>query len=268
MAYQLNNRALVRLSGVDAESFLQAQLGNDITKLGTDMVQLSAYCQHQGKILALFWVIREGGGFLLSFPIDLLNTIIPRLKMFVLMSDVIITDISNKYKQIGHIDGNFDNTYTINKQLSVELIALDKATRIEFSDQNEWHKACIKALLPEVFYKTTGLFVPQMLNLDIDEIGVNFSKGCYPGQEIVARLQYLGKAKRRLFAFKCFTPIEVGDLLHCASSKSHKLSGIVVSQVKCEAEFLCLATLEVKHKDDIIKLNSADGVVLTRIKNE
>ena len=101
MAYQLNDRALLRLSGSDAEGFLQAQLGNDITQLKCKSVQLSAYCQHQGKILALFWVMRDADDFLLSFPSDLVESLLPRLKMFVLMSDVAIEDISNKYIQIG-----------------------------------------------------------------------------------------------------------------------------------------------------------------------
>ena len=268
MAYKLNNRALLRLSGSDAEGFLQAQLSNDIVKLDSSMAQLSAYCQHQGKILALFWVMRQADDFLLSFPADLLEAVLPRLKMFVLMSDVVIEDVTNECTQVGHIDTVQDNTYRINQRLSVEIIVADNVTNIEFSNQDEWTKVCIETDLPEVVYATAELFVPQMLNLDIDEIGVNFTKGCYPGQEVVARLHYLGKAKRRLFAFECTASLAIGDLLYCEYSKSAKASGIVVSQVKSEAEFLCLATLEVAHKDDLITLNSADGATLTRIQHE
>jgi len=268
MQIQLNNRALIKLSGGEAESFLQNQLSNDIKKLDDASVQLSAYCQHQGKMLALFWVVRQGDVFLLSFPSDLLEALLPRLKMFVLMSDVVIEDVSVQYTQIGHIDASVDNAYTINQRLSVEIVASDKAESIDCSQQDEWDRICIETCLPEVVKATTETFVPQMLNLDIDEIGVNFSKGCYPGQEVVARLHYLGKAKRRLFAFKSKSSMTAGDLLYCESSSSAKASGIVVSQVKYEADFLCLATFEVAHKDDCITLNSADGAVLTRIEHE
>jgi hypothetical protein len=268
MPYQLTNRALFKLSGTDAENFLQAQLSNDITKLDDNRVQLSAYCQHQGKILALFWVMRDGDDFLLSFSLDLLEVILPRLKMFVLMSDVVIEDITNAFTQVGHIDAAIDNTYLINQRLSVEIVVSDNTTNTEFSNQDEWTKACIETALAEVTHATSEKFVPQMLNLDIDEIGVNFTKGCYPGQEVVARLHYLGKAKRRLFEFKSSEPLSVGDSLYCESSKSAKASGIVVSHIKYEAEFYSLATLEVAHKDDLITLNGVDGATLTRIEHE
>ena len=268
MAYQLTNRYLLKLRGADAERFLQAQLSNDITKLDHNKVQLSTYCQHQGKILALFWVMRDGDDFLLSFPADLIETLLPRLKMFVLMSDVVIEDITNEYVQVGHVDASIENSYCINERLSVEIVVPIDAANIKFSNQDEWAKACIETALPEVTLVTAEKLVPQMLNLDIDEIGVNFTKGCYPGQEVVARLHYLGKAKRRLFAFKSSKPLSVGDSLYCESSKSAKASGIVVSQVKSNSEFLCLATLEVAHKDDLITLNGVDGATLTRIEHE
>ena len=268
MPILLKNRALLKLSGSEAKFFLQNQLSNDIEKLDETSVQLSAYCQHQGKMLVLFWVMCQGSDFILSFPDDLLDTILPRLKMFVLMSDVVIDDISNEFVQVGHIDATADGTYSINQRLAVEMVTLSDAANIEFSDRDEWDKVCIDTVLPEVVHATSEKLVPQMLNLDIDEIGVNFSKGCYPGQEVVARLHYLGKAKRRLFKFIANEPLSVGDSLYCESSRSAKASGVVISQVKCDSEFLCLATLEVAHKDDLITLNSADGATLTRIEHE
>ena len=75
MFFHLNNRALLKISGNDAKSFLQSQLSNDINKIDYSNIQLNAYCQHQGKILALFWVIRSDDSFLLSFPLDLLDII-------------------------------------------------------------------------------------------------------------------------------------------------------------------------------------------------
>jgi len=268
MIIHLKNRALLKLSGSENEAFLQAQLSNDISKLDDSSVQLNAYCQHQGKILALFWVIRAGDDFLLSFPIDLLGSIKSRLQMYVLMTDVKITDVTDQYLQIGLIGESQKDSFSINDQLSLILTDPKSLSKFEFTSEDYWGKACIESFIPEINSITTETFVPQMLNLDINEIGVNFSKGCFPGQEVVARLHYLGKSKRRLFAFKSDSPLSIGDTLHCAQSKSAKASGNVVSQVKFEADFYCLATLEVIHKDDKITINNDHGSALIRIHNE
>jgi len=269
MLIHLNNRALLKITGSENETFLQSQLSNDISKLDYSSVQLNAYCQHQGKILALFWVIRIADDFLLSFPLDLLDLIKARLQMFILMSDVKITDVTEQYLQIGAIDESLKNSYIINDYLSLILKDSKESSTFKFRSQEYqeyWDKACIDSFLPEVSITSTEAYIPQMLNLDINEIGVNFSKGCFPGQEVVARLHYLGKVKRRLFAFKSDSPLSIGESLYCAESKSSKATGSVVSQVKFGADFYCLATLEVKHKDDKITISNDQGPTLIRIK--
>ena len=268
MIILLKDRALLKLSGSENEAFLQAQLSNDISKLDDSSVQLNAYCQHQGKILALFWVIRAGDDFLLSFPIDLLDSIKARLQMYVLMADVKITDVTEQYLQMGLIGKSQKDSFTINEQLSLILADPKNLSKFDLTSQDYWDKACIDSFLPEVDITSTETYIPQMLNLDINEVGVNFSKGCFPGQEVVARLHYLGKAKRRLFVFKSDSPLSIGDTLHCAESKSAKASGSVVSQVKFGADFYCLATLEVENKDNKITINNDQGPTLTRIHNE
>jgi len=268
MIIHLKNRALLKLSGSENETFLQAQLSNDISKLDNSSVQLNAYCQHQGKILALFWVIRVGDDFLLSFPLDLLDSMKARLQMFVLMADVKITDVTEQYLQIGLIGKSQKDSFTINKQLSLILADPKNLSKFDLTSQDYWDKACIDSFLPDVDITSTETYIPQMLNLDINEVGVNFSKGCFPGQEVVARLHYLGKAKRRLFAFKSDSPLSIGDILHCAESKSAKASGSVVSRVKFGANFYCLATLEVENKDNKITIHNDQGPTLIRIHNE
>jgi len=268
MIILLKDRALLKLSGSENEAFLQAQLSNDISKLDDSSVQLNAYCQHQGKILALFWVIRAGDDFLLSFPIDLLDSIKARLQMYVLMADVKITDVTEQYLQMGLIGKSQKDSFTINEQLSLILADPKNLSKFDLTSQDHWDKACIDSFLPEVDITSTETYIPQMLNLDINEVGVSFSKGCFPGQEVVARLHYLGKAKRRLFAFKSDSPLSIGDILHCAESKSAKASGSVVSRVKFGADFYCLATLEVENKDNKITINNDQGPTLIRIHNE
>jgi tRNA-modifying protein YgfZ len=272
MFFHLKNRSLLKVSGADAETFLQGQLSNDISKLDALSVQLNAYCQHQGKILALFWVTKNEDSFLLSFPSDLLEVIKSRLQMFVIMSDVVIEDLTKEHIQVGSINESHQKALVINNKLS--LIITDKKEINQFNMEpiDQWSMACIDSALPEIFLITSEKLVPQMLNLDIDEFGVNFSKGCYPGQEVVARLHYLGSAKRRLFAFESSSEVNIGDSLYCPSSKSakargarYKGSGMVVFRIKYNSHFYCLATLEVELKDAKITLNNEQGPTLTRI---
>ena len=273
MFFHLKDRALLKISGRDSEAFLQGQFSNDISKLDTKSVQLNSYCQHQGKILALFWVMKYEDSFFLSFPLDLLGAIKPRLQMFVIMSDVAIDDVTANYLQIGAIEEFQNNSFKINDKLSVIITSPSELSDFDVSPKEFWSKACIDSLLPEIFSITSEKLVPQMLNLDIDEFGVNFSKGCYPGQEVVARLHYLGSAKRRLFAFELGSELNIGDSLYCASSKSAKVrgarykgSGMVVFRIKYNTKFYCLATLEVELKDEAVTLNNEHGPELIRIQ--
>jgi len=275
MFFHLKNRALLKVSGKDAETFLQGQLSNDISKLDASSVQLNAYCQHQGKILALFWVTKYKDSFFLSFPADLLEVIKPRLQMFVIMSDVFIEDVTKDYIQLGSISEIHQKALVINDKLSLIIADKQDINKFNMEPIEHWNMACIDSSLPEIFFITSEKLVPQMLNLDINEFGVNFSKGCYPGQEVVARLHYLGSAKRRLFSFEVDSDVHVGDSLYCASSRSakargarYKSSGMVVFKLKCNSNFYCLATLDVEIKDEKITLNNEQGPLLKKINNE
>ncbi|MCS5586005.1 MAG: folate-binding protein YgfZ [Gammaproteobacteria bacterium] len=263
MITQINNRTLLKLSGSDTQAFLQGQLSNDIDALKEGVVQLNAYCQHQGKIIALLWAMKQGEDFYLSFPSDLSEIVTKRLTMFKMMSEVTITDVTDQIMQLGVIDEGFKGAFKLNDQQSVALV--ESANDIDLGDEATWESACITNNIPEVSLTTTEKFVPQLLNLDIDELGVNFTKGCYPGQEVVARLHYLGKSKRRMRQFECEGEANIGDELIVAGSRSAKASGVVVRRVKLDDKYHCLATVEVAFEDDMITLNDADGIQLTRI---
>jgi folate-binding protein YgfZ len=202
----------------------------------------------------------------LSFPSDLAEIITKRLTMFKMMSAVEITDVSNELIQLGVIDEDFDGAFKLNDQQSVALV--ESVDGVGLDNESEWALACITNGVAEVELKTSEKFVPQLLNLDIDEVGVNFTKGCYPGQEVVARLHYLGKSKRRMRQFECDGEVNVGDELLVAGSKSAKASGIVVRRVQLGDKSSFLATVEVAFEDAAITLNNADGIELTRIKND
>ena len=265
MITPLTNRVLLKLSGKDVQSFLQGQFSNDINALEEGVVQINAYCQHQGKIIALVWVMKKSDDFYVSLPSDLADVVTRRLNMFKMMADVTITDVTSDIFQLGICKGDRQglSPFKLNAQQSVALV--DDISGINLSNNEVWEQACVDNEVPEVFLETSEKFVPQLLNLDIDEVGVSFTKGCYPGQEVVARLHYLGKSKRRMRAFECEGDIAVADELIAASSTSAKASGIVVRRVKLDSKSLCLATVELAYEDDEITLNN---VQLTRIHND
>ncbi|MBT4668154.1 MAG: folate-binding protein YgfZ, partial [Candidatus Ruthia sp.] len=121
MITQLNNRALLKLSGSDTQSFLQGQFSNDIDALEEGVVQLNAYCQHQGKIIALVWVMKKDEDFYVSFPADLEEVVAKRLNMFKIMSDVTISDVTDKVIQLGIIQPGkqkLSDLYQLNTQQS------------------------------------------------------------------------------------------------------------------------------------------------------
>ena len=122
MKILLKQLALIKVSGSDSETFLQNQFSNDLTKLEDKTIQLNAYCQHQGKIIALFWVMRHRGNYLLSLPEDLADKVIARLRVFVIMSDVVIEDVSEQYHQIGLINEQHPSAYSFNNDLSLSLL--------------------------------------------------------------------------------------------------------------------------------------------------
>ena len=263
MIIQLTNRTLLKITGGEVQGFLQGQFSNDIDALEEGVIQLNAYCQHQGKIMALIWVMKRDDEYYLSFPKGLSAEIVKKLTMFKMMSDVTIKDITNELLQFGVIDEVVDGVFVLNTNQSIVL--MDSDYGFELSDISVWEQSCIANEVPEVELATVEKFVPQLLNLDIDEVGVNFSKGCYPGQEVVARLHYLGKSKRRMRQFECEGEVNVGDELIVTGSKSAKASGIVVRRVQLDGKSQCLATVEVTYEDDKITLNDADGTQLTRI---
>ena len=252
MKVNLKDRSLLKVSGPDAKAFLQSQLTNDIDSLTEDKLQINAYCQHQGKIIALLWVFIKNDNFYLSFPKDLNEIVLSKLNMFKLMSKVTIEDFSLQINQYGLIDEKLDGSMEIRNNLSL----LTTRKTLESSvDINLWEKACIDNDLPEIYLKNSEQFIPQALNLDIDETGVSFTKGCYPGQEVVARMHYLGKPKRRLFYFSSKSEATIGDLINVKDSKSLRPSGVILRVAKIDENYHLLATFEIQHINELAYLN-------------
>jgi len=253
MITKIEARALVKVSGEDAEDFLQSQFSNDIKQINEKEAQINAYCQHQGKILAVILVLKKSSNFYLSIPNDVKEILLSKLNMYKLMSKVEIEDYSDKIYQYGLIREENEKSFKINDNLSI-MTSTEIFTDIQ--DSAQWEIACINENLPEIHLITSEKHIPQALNLDIDQIGVAFSKGCYPGQEVVARMHYLGKPKRRLFRFTSkFEPF-VGDSLDVNDSQSIRSSGQVIRVAKENNSFLFLGVFEVAHTNDKIFLTN------------
>jgi folate-binding protein YgfZ len=204
---RLTRYGLLSVSGADARAFLHAQLTNDISNLPPGHAALAGWCSAKGRLLASFVVIPWREGFLLQLARDLVPGISRRLSMFVLRSKVKIVDESERWMQFG----------VWGEALPGDLFSMsetESAVRVKFSDartllisneppqgravdESRWTLDEIRAGRPLITAATQELFVPQMVNLH-QLGGVDFKKGCYPGQEVVARTQYRGQLKRHM----------------------------------------------------------------------
>jgi tRNA-modifying protein YgfZ len=205
---RLNRYGLLSVTGDDARDFLHAQLTNDILNLPSGRAALAGWCSAKGRLLASFLVIPLDRGYLLQLARDLAAPIAKRLAMFVLRSKVRIADESEAWAQYGEwgdeLRGDPFEVSREGSRIRVRVAAERALLLTPASDdlpattpEDLWTVQEIQAGRPLITSATQDLFVPQMVNFDA--LGaVDFKKGCYPGQEIVARAQYRGQVKRRM----------------------------------------------------------------------
>lgn len=223
----LSHNALIEVTGDDATAFLHAQLTNDVQALPEGAAQWSGWCSAKGRLLATFLVVRRAGGYFLMLPAEIAPAIARRLGMFVLRSKVKIADASPAWARMGfagktagvivarHWGHTPDAMRTVERDGAL-CVALDAerfvilapaehapplwetlALNATPAGADPWEWSMIHAGIPVIVAATQEAFVPQMANLELVG-GVSFKKGCYPGQEIVARTQYRGGLKRRM----------------------------------------------------------------------
>lgn len=257
---------LIEVSGDDRKTFLQGQLTNDINAISSSLSHLSGLCTPKGRMRALFSIFARKNNLYLQLPYTLLEENLKRLKMFILMSKVELNDVSDELARIGiygskaekHLQ---DKGFTIPTECNIasenndfQLIRLSHSTprfecigpidniielwqsispEAQYLNTSHWRLLDIHSGTPNVFIETNEMFIPQMLNLQALN-GISFKKGCYTGQEVVARMQYLGKLKRRMYLAHCDTeklPLP-GSALHSQSSQSGQGSGNIVDAQK------------------------------------
>ena len=252
---------IIRFSGADAKDFVQNQFTNDVTLADNQQAQLTGYCNAKGRLLGLFLLFTVNDDYLAICNRELIAGLLKRLRMFVMRSKVTIEDLSDDWAIAGlwgSDSGEFltemgfslatdssgiattthaSSVTTLPAQFAqpafrligpqealAELLCHQPEARTE---ENQWDRLMISAGEPQLTGNTTESFIPQMINLDLIN-GVSFQKGCYPGQEIVARTRYLGKLKKRMFQFVApCGGIEPGDPIHAQGDEQSV--GTVVS---------------------------------------
>lgn len=258
--------AVVAVAGRDARTFLQGQLSNDLLGLERHPGMLAAYCNRQGRVLAILRLAADAEGVLLLLHHRLAATLIGQISRYVLRADVRFEDRSDRVAVAGLIEAGSGAhepppaaatpglTRMIANSRRMLLIGtratLDAAlASVPQASSADWDRACIADGEPLVQPETAALWLPQMLNLDL--LGaVSFSKGCYVGQEIIARAQHLGHIKRRMLRY-------VGPA-HAALRPGHALfSGdALAAQVVAVAgdgdSTQCLAVVELRYCSDLL----------------
>jgi folate-binding protein YgfZ len=285
----LTHLGVIAASGDDAEHFLHNQLSNDVTGLTESHASLAGYCSPKGRLLATLLIWRSDGQVLMALPRELLAPTMKRLQMFVLRSKVKLQDVSDQLALIGlagselalpaqpwqrsALDGGMLLRVPDAAGLQRALWAgpIDAAQR-RWTDWSAhwpaapaslWRWSEIIAGLPQVLEATREQFVPQMINFELVG-GVNFRKGCYPGQEIVARSQYLGKLKRRaLLAFTSDTAAAAGVEVFSVTDPAQPCGMIVNAERGPDGRIACLVEMKLEASTSPVHLRAADGPLLS-----
>lgn len=290
---------LIRVRGPEARDFLQNQLSNDIRQVDAGHAQLSAYCSPKGRILALFHILLRQDDYCLRLPCTLADAILQRLRMYVLRARVELERADEALGYLGisgpdaadlvkdilaeapaepyRVAGTRDVTVTRLPGPHARFLILAEAGRLDElwrhlrqeatpAGDAAWRWLDIMAGLPTVLPQTQEAFVPQMMNLELLG-GVNFKKGCYPGQEIVARMQYLGRLKQRMYRLHLErdTPPPPGEPVFAPDLPGQAAGTVVDAQPGPEGGCDLLAVVRIRSAEGgELHLAAEDGPVLHR----
>ncbi|MGH8511396.1 MAG: YgfZ/GcvT domain-containing protein [Gammaproteobacteria bacterium] len=289
----LPSLGIIRVTGPEAGSFLTAQFTNDVGALPESRSQLGAWCNAQGRVLVVFRLLRHEAAYVLVLPQEMIGSTLERLKKFVLRARLTLEEASEELRVLGSFGAQTlagvaahlppipeqENTVAHRAGVSVirvpgvlprwliigtnEFLAALRA-KVPAADvpDTAWRLQDILAGIPMVDAATTEAFLPQMLNLDALG-GLSFTKGCYPGQEVIARLQYRGQLKRRMYLalVEDAAAPRAGDRVYSRALLGSQPAGQIVSAAPRDSR--CFALLAVVDNDSAhtgsIHLQDPDG---------
>ncbi|MGK9414967.1 CAF17-like 4Fe-4S cluster assembly/insertion protein YgfZ [Pseudomonas cedrina] len=277
----LSHEGILAVRGADASKFLQGQLTCNLNYLSDTQASLGARCTQKGRMQSSFRILLQGDGVLLAMATELLEPQLADLKKYAVFSKSKLTDESAAWVRFGLV--NADSALAgLGLELPAEtdsvarsdaLIAIrvspgraelwapaeqaesarsQLAEHLQQADLNEWLLGQIRAGIGQVMPQTRELFIPQMLNLQAVG-GVSFKKGCYTGQEIVARMQYLGKLKRRLYRLRLDAAQlpEPGTPLFSPSHNSSIGEVVIAANADLGIELLAVLQAEAADSGDV-----------------
>jgi folate-binding protein YgfZ len=267
---------IIRVAGRDAATFLSGQFTCDVRKVSDETSLLGSWCTPKGKVMVVFRLLRHGDAYHLLLPRELLESTLKRLRMYVLRANVALADHSDALARIGlsgpsiteclaeagyeppaspnqahqgmggtlirlH-DGLHPRYLFLSEPEATKSLWLRLGTGARPVGTSTWDMLEILAGVPTILPATTETFLPQMLNLK-ELGGISFTKGCYVGQEVVAKLEHLGKLKRRMVLASVDTenlPEPGAPVFHAGEIVGQVLSAAPHPEMKC----VCLAVLE------------------------
>jgi len=264
---------LLRFAGPDAHSFLQGQVSHDTRRLSAGAPLLAAYSTAQGRVVAVLHLLPHTSGVVALLPRELVLPTLERLRKFVLRAKVTVEDLSQTYGIVGEhgspalsaaglslpdagggyvehdgigvarVGAEPSRYWVIGPAASLAQHGLAGENRGGSGDleriERDWRLADIRAGLPQVYAATCEMFVAQMLNLDLID-GISFTKGCFTGQEIIARTQHLGRIKRRMFRLRLPAGSwAIGQALRLTDGRAGRLTELA----RVREEFEALAVL-------------------------
>ena len=290
----LSDLGLIGVRGNDVELFLQGQLTNDVRKLENSEVQYNGMCTPKGRLLASFLMWRRAGEWFIQLPAHLQESIQKRLTMYVLRAQVSLSDVREQWVRIGLAGSgaealiarlsvsvpsaamhSAENEFlgvlrldqerfqlVVRKDMAENLLAT-LAREASLIDAAQWQWLEIRAGIPSIVSATQEQFVPQMVNFDLIQ-GVDFKKGCYTGQEIVARMHYLGKLKRRMYGVHSQIPMTPGDEIFSPDVPGQATGMIVNAQPAPAGGWDALAVIQVSSALGYpLSLKAVDGELLS-----
>ena len=284
--------SIIEISGDDVESFLNGQFTINIGNITEHQLQFSAWCNPKGQVKTTFYIYRHADNFYILLPEVLKVSFLKQLGMYILRADVQLTDQSDSLARIGLCLEKSDvGQSDILNQLPDNLAVLPlAATEAELSsmqsryiivadneqaesvrntlteqladtDSSAWKLLDIQAGIPWLTPETSEKFLPQMLNLDLMG-ALDYQKGCYPGQEIIARLHYRGELKRNLYLATCTSKETPGPGASIVSSANKTVGTAIQAQIEVETTYL-LAVIDNDSIQDNLFLYDIDGSQLT-----